>query len=96
MDWSALYEDDTFDSFDPFDDLVPERDHDVEPTPIEHRAMTTFRSGSRVSGMAFSPGGDVSMVHLRQAAAGAAQRQAAHGADLGRRGVDAWRARHAA
>ncbi len=65
MDWDALYEDDgydAFDPFDPFDDLVPERDRDVEPVPVEHRAMTTFRSGGRISGMTFSPGGDVSMV----------------------------------
>ncbi len=59
LDWDALYQDD---GFDPFDDLVPERDRDVEPVPVEHRAVTTFRSGSRISGMTFSPGGDVSMV----------------------------------
>ncbi len=62
LDWNALYEDDGYDAFDPFDDLVPERERDVEPTPVEHRAVTTFRSGSRISGMTFSPGGDVSMV----------------------------------
>ena len=62
MDWSALYEDDTFDAFDPFDDLIPDRERDVEPVPVEHRAVTTFRSGARISGMTFSPGGAVSMV----------------------------------
>jgi hypothetical protein len=43
LDWDSLYEDDGFDAFDPFDDLVPECDRDVEPTPVEHRAVTTFR-----------------------------------------------------
>ena len=51
-----------FGTFDPFDDLVPERDRDKEPVPVEERAVTTFRSGQRISGMTFSPGGDVSMV----------------------------------
>ncbi len=62
LDWDSLYEDDSYDAFDPFDDLVPERDRDVEPVPVEHRAVTTFRSGGHISGMTFSPGGDVSMV----------------------------------
>jgi hypothetical protein len=62
MDWNSLYEEDGYDGFDPFDDLIPERDRDVEPVPVEQRAVTTFRSGTRISGMSFSPGGDVSMV----------------------------------
>ncbi len=62
LDWGELYEDDAYDALDPLDDLVPERDRDVEPTPVEERAVTTFRSGQRISGMTFSPGGDVSMV----------------------------------
>ncbi len=49
-------------TFDPFDDLVPERERDVEPTPVEERAVTIYGFGKRVSGMTFSPGGDVSMV----------------------------------
>ncbi len=62
LDWGELYEDDAYDVLDPFDDLVPERDRDVEPVPVEERAVTTFRSGQCISGMTFSPGGDVSMV----------------------------------
>ena len=34
LDWDALYEDETFGDVDPFDDLVPDRERDVEPTPI--------------------------------------------------------------
>ena len=62
MDWEALYDDDAYDTFDPFDDLVSERERDVEPTPVEERAVTIDRFGKRVSGMTFSPGGDISMV----------------------------------
>ena len=62
LDWDGLYEDDTFGEFDPFDDLVPERDRDKEPTPVEERAVTIHGFGTRISGMTFSPGGDVSMV----------------------------------
>ncbi len=62
LDWDALYEDDTFGEFDPFDDLVPERDRDKEPTPVGERAVTIHGFGKRISGMTFSPGGDVSMV----------------------------------
>ena len=62
LDWDALYEDDGYDDVNLFDDLVPERDRDKEPTPVGERAVTTFHSGKRISGMTFSPGGDVSMV----------------------------------
>ncbi len=62
LDWDALYEDETFGDLDPFDDLVPERERDVEPTPVGERAVTIHGFGTRVSGMTFSPGGDVSMV----------------------------------
>jgi hypothetical protein len=33
-----------------------------EPVPVEERATTVHRFGRRISGMTFSPGGDVSMV----------------------------------
>ena len=48
MDWEALYDDDS-DAFDPFDELVPERDRDVEPVPVADRAVTISvpASGSR-------------------------------------------------
>ena len=84
LDWDALYEDDTFDAFDPFDDLVPERDRDKEPTPVGERAVTIHGFGKRISGMTFSPGGDVSMVMYDKLLQARLSRQAAHGADLGR------------
>jgi hypothetical protein len=62
LDWDALYEPNGFDAPDPFDDLIPEHERNVEPTPVENRAITTYRSGARLSGMTFSPGGKVSMV----------------------------------
>jgi hypothetical protein len=62
LDWDVLYEEDGYDAFDPFDAFGQERSRDTEPTPVEDRAVTVHGFGTRVSGMTFSPGGDISMV----------------------------------
>jgi hypothetical protein len=62
MDWDALYTDEGFDAFDGFDAFGLRRERDDEPEPIDDRAVTVYRYGRRLSGMTFSPGGDVSMV----------------------------------
>ncbi len=91
-DWDALYEDETFDGVNPFDDLVPERERDVEPTPVEERAVTIHGFGTRVSGMTFSPGGDVSMVLYDKVLQARLSGKRAYGTDLGRRRIGARRA----
>jgi hypothetical protein len=58
MDWDALYGDDAF-SMGAFG-LGADRPE--EPEPVEDRASTVYRYGKRISGVTFSPGGDVSMV----------------------------------
>jgi hypothetical protein len=68
VDWDALYADDGLGVFDDVgfegfgNGLGQDRDAEREPVPVEDRAVTVHRFGQRVSGMAFSPGGDVSMV----------------------------------
>ncbi len=59
MDWDALYADDGFGTF---DDFGLGHSADDEPEPVEDRAVTVYGFGTRISGMTFSPGGDVSMV----------------------------------
>jgi hypothetical protein len=61
MDWDTLYLDDGYDAFDAFG-LSAGASTEVEPELVEDRAVTIHRFGKRVSGMTFSPGGDVSMV----------------------------------
>jgi hypothetical protein len=55
MDWDALY-DDGCDRYDQFDDLIPERERDLELVGVERHPVTSYRSGRQVSGMIFSPG----------------------------------------
>src|SRR5262249_37937944 len=59
LDWDALYADEGFGAF----SLTPtSREEDVEPELVEDRATTVYRFGRRLSGMTFSPGGDLSLV----------------------------------
>jgi len=60
VDWDVLYAD-TDEGDDAFDSSGLAL-ADEEPTPVEERAASVYRFGRRLSGMTFSPGGDVSMV----------------------------------
>jgi hypothetical protein len=62
MDWDALYADEGFSAFDGFGFGTIGITEDDEPEPVEERSATLHRFGRRLSGVTFSPGGDVSMV----------------------------------
>jgi hypothetical protein len=62
LDWDALYADDAHSAFDGFglDGLGAVGTAGAgedEPEPVEDRAATLYRFGSRLSGITFSPGG---------------------------------------
>ena len=57
MDWDVLNADDGFAAFEDFELRC---DRDDEPEPVGDRAATIHGFGKRISGMTFSPGGDVS------------------------------------
>ncbi len=59
MDWDVLNADDGFAAFEDFE-LRCDRDDEPEPVGIVLRRIHGF--GKRISGMTFSPGGDVSKV----------------------------------
>jgi hypothetical protein len=59
MDWDTLYADKGFDAL---GFATVSREEDAESAPIEDRAATVYRFGRRLSGITFSPGGDLSMV----------------------------------
>src|SRR5262249_42658437 len=68
LDWDALYADESYGGFEAVSGFgLAKTDDDLGP--VEDRAATMYRFGRGVSGMTFSPSGDVWMVlydHLLQ------------------------------
>src|SRR5262249_4634257 len=62
MDWDVLYAGDDSEAFDTFGVTLAGSEKDLEPEPVADRAATVYRLGRWLSGMTFSPGGDVSLV----------------------------------